>query len=351
MKTTTSKSPASTLAPASTQHQGAAAFGQAAPTARAALERVAAKLRANGSGRAEVMECAENRTRLSTALLVVENQLDALAATAPRENPAHSTLFCLPPAQASAETAIVIPAVPPQEVVTGDLEVDAVLWLRKVISTGNAGLIEQAKAAALQIETPLGELEKRYAAHLARANPGHWAAGFASIGFADLDALAMRAIEQDKRRREARARFGNTIFDAAGAEQFCEQALMGLESVNQWYELDAEQVDARFDALLEQRPGTLMQCVYELTFWTELYWLRNAVDRNSGDYSIQVNARQDYVFRLLARIPPRDADEAADVFRYLTSNDGMDRSHSGSIILNLIGAPEPYHAKKGDGDE
>lgn len=366
----TSKRLASTLAPASSQHQGeaqsnqrltskkagadhqgTAAFGQAAPTARAALEMVVAKLRANGSGCAEVMVGTENRTRLSTALLVVENQLDALAASVPRENPAHSALFCLPPAQASAETAIVVPAVPPQEVVTCDVEVDAVLWLRKVISTGNASLIEQAKAAALQIETPLGELEKRYAAHLARANPGHWAAGFASIGFADLDALAMSAIVQDKRRRDARARFGDTIFDPTAAERFCEQALAGLESVNQWYELDAEQVDARFDALLEQRPGTLMQCVLELTFWTELYWLRDAVDRDSSEHSHEVSARENYVFRLLARIPPRDAEEAADVFRYLTSNDGMDRSHSGAIILNLIGAPEPYHAKKGDGDE
>lgn len=338
-------------APGNNQHQGAAAFGQVAPTAREVLERVAAKLRANGAGGAPIVDRPEDRTRLSTALLVVENQLDSLAAAAPRENPAHSALFCLPPIQTSAETAVVVPAVPPQEVVTGDLEVDAVLWLRKVISTGNAGLIQQAKAAALQIGTPLGELEKRYVAHLARTKPGNFAAALASFGFADLDALAMTAIVQDKRRREARARFGETVFDDTPAEQFCEQALAGLKSVTQWYELDAEQVDARFDALIEQRPGTLMDCLCELTFWTDLYWLRNAVDRNSGDNSMQVNARQDYVFRLLSRIPPRDANEAADVFKYLTSNDGMDRSHTGAVILNLIGSPEPYHAKKRDCDE
>lgn len=333
------------------QHQRIAAFGQAAPTAREVLERVAAKLRANGAGGSAILDWPADRTRLSTALLVVEYQLDALAASAPRENPAHSALFRLPPTQASAETAIVVPAVPPQEVVTGDLEVDAVLWLRKVISTGNAALIQQAKAAALQIGTPLGELEKRYVAHLARTKPGNFAVALASFGFADLDSLAMTAIEQDKRRREARARFGDAIFDDTPAEQFCEQALAGLESVKPWYELNAEQVDARFDAMLEQRPGTLMQCVSELTFWSDLYWLRRAVDIDCLDSSTPVNARQDYVFRLLCRIPPRDADEAADVFRYLTSNDGMDRSHSGSIILNLIGAPEPYHPPKGGADE
>lgn len=339
------------------QHQGAAAFGQAAPTASAVLEQIAAKLRMGGA-KLPMTVTAEPSTPeslmasgLSTALCLVEVELEALVAAAPRENAAHSALFCLPPIQHSSETAVAVQAMPAQKAVTGDAEVDAVLWLREVISTGQADLIEKAGLAAAKIKTPLKELEQRYTAHLARTKPGNFAAVMASIGFADLDALAMTAIEQDKRRQEARARFGDTIFDDTPAEQFCERALAGLESVAPWYELDAEQVDARFDAALEQRPGTLMQCVCELTFWSDLYWLRRAVDRDCLDSAAQVDARQDYVFRLLARIPPRDADEAADVFRYLTSNDGMDRSHSGSIILNLIGAPEPYHAKKGDGDE
>lgn len=337
--------------------QKKAGFGQTAPTARAVMERIATKLR-NGGAKLPMTVTAEPSTPeslmasgLSTALCLVEVELDALAAAAPRENDVHRALFSLPPIQQSSETAVAVQAMPAQKVVTGDVEVDAALWLREVISTGQADLIEKAGLASMKIKTPLKDLEQRYAAHLARTNPGNWVAGMASIGFADLDSLAISAIEQDKRRCEARARFGNTIFDDTPAEQFCEQALAGLEAVAPWYELDAEQVDARFDALVEQRPGTLMQCVLELTFWNDLYWLRRAVDRDCLDSTIPVNARQDYVFRLLARIPPRDTDEAADVFRYLTSNDGMDRSHSGPIILNLIGAPEPYHAKQGDGDE
>jgi hypothetical protein len=94
----------------------------------------------------------------------------------------------------------------------------------------------------------------------------------------------------------------------------------------------------------------LTDCVLELVFWSELYWLRNAVHQHS-DCSAEGQARQDYVFRLMSRIPPRDADEAAEVFRYLSSNDGMDRAHTGAIILNLIGAPEPYRAKRGAGHE
>lgn len=337
--------------------QKTAVFGRTAPTACAVLERVAAKLR-KGGAKLSMTVTAEPATPdsliatgLSTALCLVEVELDALAAVAPRENPAHSALFSLPPIKHSSERTVAVQAMPEQKVVTGDAEVDAVLWLREVISTGRADLIEKAGLAAAKIKTPLKELEQRYTAHLARTKPGNFAAVMASIGFADLDALAMTAIEQDKRRQEARARFSDAIFNDTPAEQFCEQALAGLESVAPWYELDAEQVDMRFDALLEKRPGTLMDCLCELTFWNELYWLRNAVDRNSVDNSIQANARQDYVFRLLSRIPPRDADEAAMVFHYLTANDGMDRAHTGSVILNLIGAPEPYHAKKGEGDE
>jgi len=327
------------------------------PTACAALERISAKLRMGGAV-APLKVTSEPSTiddaiirGLSLALCLVDVEQGILVAAAPRENAAHSALFWLPPIQASDETAVAVPTMPAQKVVTGDIEVDAVLWLREVISTGQADLIEKAGLAAVKIKTPLKELEQRYTAHLARTKPGNFAAVMASIGFADLDALAMTAIAQDKLRREAQARFGDAIFDDTPAEQFCEQALAGLETVKPWHELDAEKVDARFDAMLEQRPGTLMQCVLELTFWSDLYWLRRAVDRDCLDSTIPVNARQDYVFRLLSRIPPRDADEAAEVYRYLTSNDGMDRSHSGSIVLNLIGAPEPYHAHKGGTDE
>jgi hypothetical protein len=45
-------------------------------------------------------------------------------------------LFCLPPIKASTSTDMVVPELPAQEVVTGDKEIDAVLWLRSVIMTG-----------------------------------------------------------------------------------------------------------------------------------------------------------------------------------------------------------------------
>lgn len=338
------------------QHQGAAAFGKAAPTARSVLERIAAKLR-KGGAKLPMTVTAEPSTPdslmasgLSTALCLVEVELDALAAAAPRENPVHRALFSLPPIQASVETAVAVAAVPTQKVVTGDAEVDAVLWLREVISTGQADLIEKARQAAEKIETPLKDLEKRYTDYLMRVHAGNWVAALSSFGFADLESLAARAIERATRRHEARSRFGDGIFDDTPAEQFCFDALKRVRKGARGWGLDEAQVDTRFDARLDQRPATLTDCVAELVYWRELYWLRHAVG-DCGDTSDQVTAREDYVFRMMSRIAPRDVDEAAMVFRYLTANDGMNRAHTGAVILNLIGAPEPYHAKKGKGDE
>jgi hypothetical protein len=325
-----------------------------APTAKDVLAQVAAKLRRAGatvpipvSTAAPTVESVMNNG-LSLALCVVETELDALTTAAPRDNAVHRALFSLPPIQASASTALAVPEMPAQKRVTGDAEIDAVLWLREVIGTGNADLIAKAKEAAMRIKSPLKEVEKRYAEFLRLAYPGNWVAGMASIGFADLDRLIQSSIERAQRRHEANARFGDRIMHDTPAEEFCIDALAGLDVQGMFNQFDEEEVDERFDSRAEQRPGTLTDCVLELLFWTELYWLRNAVSQHT-DCSEESHARQDYVFRMLSRIPPRDPDEAAEVFRYLTSNDGMDRAHTGAIILNLIGAPEPYRAKQGDG--
>jgi len=264
----------------------------------------------------------------------------------PADNLVHRALFSLPPIKASESIELAAPGMPPQKVVTGDVEVDAVLWLREVIGTGQADLIAKAQSAAARIKTPLKDLEKRYRDYLARAHPGNLMAALASFDFANLDGLAVSSIERANRRRDAHARFGDAIFSDTPAEEFCDETLLALAGAGG--EIDAEDADMMFDAHHEQRPGTLIDCVLELDFWNELYWLRNAVDSNFADFSPQVYARQDYVFRMLSRIPRRSAEEAAEVYRYLASNDGMDREHTGAIVLNLIGAPEPYKAKQGD---
>ncbi|WP_421259309.1 hypothetical protein [Aeromonas sp. 602826] len=109
---------------------------------------------------------------------------------------------------------------------TGGKEIDALLWLRQVIETGDPGRIEQAKEAACRITTPLDELETLYGKWLV-AIAGHIMAGLGSIGFANLDGLAERAIGRRAKEAEAVGRFGDELWDDTPAEVFawraCEQ--------------------------------------------------------------------------------------------------------------------------------
>ncbi|KAF0255643.1 hypothetical protein GN299_07500 [Pseudomonas putida] len=246
-------------------------------------------------------------------------------------------MFSLPPISASTEALPSVPELPPQEVVTGDKEVDAVLWLRSVISTGQAALIDRAMEGAKKIKTPLNVLEKRYQDYLVATNPGHLFAAMSSFGFADLDALATRAIEQHRLRLEGAARFGGNLLADTEAETFCIEALRGLRATGQFGDFDKRQVAARFNAHPELLPHTLADCLYELGYWDQLYLLRNAVDRDASDGPPDATARDWFVFGLLAQIRPRDKAEGLAVFRYLVASQRDDMPESEAILVNLIG--------------
>lgn len=123
-------------------------------------------------------------------------------------NPRHRGMFTLPVLQMSAETVPVAQELPPQNVVTGDKEIDALTWLRQVIETGDPDRIAQAREAAERITTPLDELETRYGKWLV-VRAGNVMAGLGSLGFANLGDLAERTIERRANEAEAMKRFGS----------------------------------------------------------------------------------------------------------------------------------------------
>ena len=254
-----------------------------------------------------------------------------------RDNEQHRAMFTLPPISASTVTLPSVPELPPQEVVTGDKEVDAVLWLRSIINTGQAVLIDRAMEGVKKIRTPLDVLEKRYRDYLVATNPGHLFAAMSSFGFADLDALATRAIEQHRLRLEGAARFGDALLADTEAELFCIAALRGLEQSGPLLDFDKEQVAARLNAHPELLPHTLADCLYELGYWDQLYRLRNAVGRDASEGPAEATAREWFVFGLLAQIRPRDKPEALAVFRYLIASQRDDMAESEAILCNLIG--------------
>lgn len=253
-----------------------------------------------------------------------------------RDNEAHRALFSLPPMQPSAQTLPAVPELPAQQRVTGDEEVDAVLWLRSVINTGQAALIAKAREAAKRIKTPLKDLERRYLQHLVAANPGNMFATFAAFGFDDLEGLADRAIKREALRVEGFSRFGDALFDDTPAEAFCLAALAGLEP-GRMLDFDKAAVASRFRDRPGQMPHTLSDCLHELAFWNALYRLRHAATTDCGDSLPEVNAREDFVFGLMAQIRPRTKAEAVAVFRFMADEDRMGWVGSEEVLLNLIG--------------
>lgn len=256
-----------------------------------------------------------------------------------RDNMIHRALFSLPPIKVSQQTALAVPELPPKQDVTGDKEVDAVLWLRQVIKTGQADLIEKAMESAKKIKTPLEELQKRYTKHLVSSNPGNWTVIFKTMGLDDLESLATSSVQKLTRRNEAQARFGDAIFSDTDAENFCIGALAGLKYGGIMDQYPEAEVDKRFRSHPEVMPNTLSDCMHELSFWRELYWLRSdsaPEGQYAGDAGPEASARDDFVFRCLAHIRPRHKDEAIAVLRYLAEHDYMDRTETNDILSNLI---------------
>lgn len=254
-----------------------------------------------------------------------------------RDNDQHRALFTLPPIKASTETLPSVPELPPQQAVTGDKEVDAVLWLHTVIRTGQAALIDRAMEAAKKINTPLDVLEKRYRAHLTATNPGNLFAALSSFGFGDLEGMATKALEAHHLRLEGVSRFGADLMADTYAEVFCIDVLRGLKADGQWGDFDKGKVAERFKAHPDLMPHTLTDCLYELGYWDQLYRLRHAVDRDASDGPAEASARDWFAFGLLAEIRPRDKAEALAVFRYMVASERDNMPEAEAILCNLIG--------------
>ena len=250
------------------------------------------------------------------------------------DNPRHRAMFTLPPLQSSGETLPAVPELPRQEVVTGDREIDSMLWLRQVIGTGDPVRIAQAKEAAGRITTPPGELEQRYSKWLV-AKAGHMLAGLGSIGFANLDGLAERAITRRANEAEAIGRFGDALWDDTQAEAFCQEVLRGLER-DSW-QLPPEQVAERFKAVPELMPHTLSDCLHELAYWDDLYRLRRACSKDYDTHQ-EVWSRDQFIFTvMLAELRPRNRDEARATLRHLLDSERRDWKEVDRILDNLIG--------------
>ena len=77
-----------------------------------------------------------------------------------KSNPEHRRLFAIPTAKPSCSTALAAPSLPEARVITGDREVDAMLWLKEVCQTArDVAIVDKALEAAAKIKTPAKAIE------------------------------------------------------------------------------------------------------------------------------------------------------------------------------------------------
>lgn len=251
------------------------------------------------------------------------------------DNMEHRQLFTLPPIAESQSTALAVPELPPKQAITGDAELDAIIWLQQVVSTGNPDLIEKAKLASAQIKTSTEALSKRYMQYLCKKHPGDtMRVAFASFGFGDLDSQAEKALSRAICTREAVARFGSetACFNKTPAEQFVMAALEGIES---------DELTKKVKAILDKppySPHTLSDCLYELAYWRDLWQLRSAVDWNLANCDNQEEwLRRDYVFWRMSQIRPQSKSEAQEVLSFMLAEELMDRGDdTEAVLFNLL---------------
>ena len=297
--------------------------------------------------RAQVLEMRRTQSAktVAQALGIALGTVKAISSRSgiTRDNQKLREFFKLPDPVVTTCTELQPPVAPPQPVaVTGDKDLDAVLWLRQVVQTGDAALIAKAMQAAERIQTPEKQLEKRYGDYLMRVSNGNtMQAVFGSIGFADIKGLAERTVDKQQRRAEALARLGGTVESVFGhlpQEQFCMDALVLIyRGTDVFRDYDKAQAAAAFAAQTDLAPHTLSDCLYELGFWNQLYHLRNGWD-NAGDDWPEVQARRRYLDgHCLATIRPKNRDEAKAVLRYMGDNDMFGWSEADAILENLIG--------------
>lgn len=259
-----------------------------------------------------------------------------------RDNAKLRAFFCLPEPVASNCTALQPQVAPPKPTTTtGNQDLDAMLWLRQVVQTGDAALIAKAMQAAERIQTPAKELEKRYGDYLMQQSGGNTiVAAFGSIGFADLQGLAKGVLNRQQRRMDALARFGSeqAVFADTKQERFCIDALALVPmSTDGWPQYEQEQVNAAFAQHTDLVPHTLSDCLHELDFWDALYHLRTGWD-NTGDELPQVYARRCYIdAHCLSTIRPKSRQEAKTVLRYMAEHEMFDRTETDAVLENLIG--------------
>ena len=231
-------------------------------------------------------------------------------------NPEHRRLFAIPPAKPSDSTALAVPQLPEARTVTGDREVDAMLWLRDLCQHAReVGVLDRALEAASRIKTPMEELERRYTDWLKR-QPGAHPLAVALSRIGEIEGHVTHARQRILLHAEGLAIFGSyetAMSDTAPERMLAETAALP-EDFDGWSRLGMDALAEVFARSVN--PATLAECASELRYWDWLYQIRARMVETErpeayvGDEEPVVTARREYVEGLLTVLIPVDRQEA-----------------------------------------
>lgn len=242
-------------------------------------------------------------------------------------NPEHQRLFTIPTPLCSHETALTVPSLPEPQRVTGDREVDACLWLRRVCqTTRDERVLDSALEAAERIKTPAEAIEQRYVDWLKRQPNIHsMQIMFASIGMADIKDHVAKARERIRVYNEGVALFGSyaEAMMPTPAEQMVQRTVGVLPEGEDPWGWEQDRLAALFTRSVN--PTSLTEAAAELRYWQWLYQTRwnlqktEAPDESLPDDPPEVLARRDYVEGLLCALPPQDQQEVLHLIEEVRS--------------------------------
>jgi hypothetical protein len=227
-------------------------------------------------------------------------------------NPEHRRLFAIPTAKPSARPPLAAPQLPEARTITGDREVDAMLWLKEVCQTArDVAIVDRALEAAAKIQTPAKAIEDLYTAWLRRQPDLHpMQIAFASIGIADIERHAETARERIAKHAEGMAAFGS--YEVAMRDTPAE----GMVFMTMGVVMDGEELwRAKPDRLAvlfaeSVNPASLSECLAELHYWSWLYDIRWRMSQTEhpgefqGDEDERISARRYFVESLLTVLAP-----------------------------------------------
>lgn len=135
------------------------------------------------------------------------------------------------------------------------------------------------------------------------------------------------------------SRFGDQLFSNTDAENFCIGLLDGIEELEDEDDYKpASIVVERFMSRPEVMPNTLSDCLHEIHYWRQLWWLRRSININQADNRPEASVRSRFIERLLCKIKPRNKAESTAVIEWIANSDFPSLSDDDvkGIVLNVI---------------